>query len=166
VQKRRYAWESIHAWVSDPFALASAKITLPAQAEYSVQPRRDNFRRLPVRPYHTLHSPGSVPARRAGTGTDFWGVRLYHPGDSLRWLDWRLTARHPGQLFTKEFEQEEVADIGLILDARQQMTCVVKTAFQHSVRAAASRRGSIRHRQPACSRRRIFPGISWAGKAS
>ena len=148
VQKRgRYAWDSIQAWVSDPFGLASAKITLPAQAEYSVQPRRDNFRRLPVRPYHTLHSPGSVPARRAGTGTDFWGVRLYHPGDSLRWLDWRLTARHPGQFFTKEFEQEEVADIGLILDARQQTDVRVgeDSLFEHSVRAAASLAEGLLH---------------------
>ena len=33
-------------------------------------------------------------------------------------IEWRRTARHPGRLFTREFEQEEIADIGLILDAR------------------------------------------------
>ena len=36
----------------------------------------------------------------------------------LRRLDWRLTARHPRQFFTKEFEQESIADVGLIVDAR------------------------------------------------
>jgi len=51
---------------------------------------------------------GSIPARLGGSGTDFFGVREYHPGDSLRSLDWRLTARHPRQFFTKEFEQEEM----------------------------------------------------------
>jgi uncharacterized protein (DUF58 family) len=141
LQKRgRYAWDSIQAWVSDPFGLAAAQLSIPAQAEYSIQPGRDNFRRLALRPNSTLHSPGSIPARLAGSGTDFWGVRLYHPGDSLRWLDWRMTARHPGQFFTKEFEQEEIADIGLILDARQQTDFVLgeDSLLEHSVRAAAS----------------------------
>jgi uncharacterized protein (DUF58 family) len=65
---------------------------------------------------------------------------LYQPGDSLRWLDWRLNARHPGQFFTREFEQEEVADIGLILDARRETDLCIgrENLFEHTVRAAAS----------------------------
>ncbi len=83
---------------------------------------------------------GSIPARLGGRGTDFWGVREYHPGDPLRRLDWRRTARHPGQFFSKEFEQEEIADIGLILDARQKTDLRVGEdgLFEHSARAAAS----------------------------
>lgn len=141
LQKRgRYAWDSISAWVGDPFGLAATELSLPAEAEISVQPELNNFRRLPLRPNSTIHSPGSVPARKAGTGTDFWGVRLYQPGDSLRRLDWRMNARHPDQFFTKEFEQEEIADIGLILDARSETDLCVgeDSLFEHSVRAAAS----------------------------
>jgi len=49
-------------------------------------------------------------------------------------------ARHPRQIFTKEFEQEEIADIGLILDARQKTDLSVgeDSLFEHSVRATAS----------------------------
>lgn len=139
-KRGRYAWDSIHALAGDPFGLVGRRITLPAQGEVSVRPQLDNFRRMPLRPDSTFHSPGSIPARKAGAGTDFWGVRLYQPGDSLRWIDWRMNARHPGKLFTKEFEQEEIADIGLILDARRETDLSVgeDSLFEHSVHAAAS----------------------------
>ncbi len=139
-KRGRYAWQSTRVRVSDPFGLVCADLALPALAEISIQPERENFQRLPLQPLRTLHTPGIIPAHRAGSGTDFWGVRLYHPGDSLRWLDWRLNARHPGQFFTREFEQEEAADIGLILDARRETDLRVgeDSLFEHSVRAAAS----------------------------
>jgi uncharacterized protein (DUF58 family) len=103
-------------------------------------PEYNRFQRLNIRPRGTLHSPGSIPARLAGSGTDFWGIREYHPGDSLRWLDWRLVARHPRQFFTKEFEQEEIADIGLILDARQKAYVQVDgdELFEYAVSATSS----------------------------
>ncbi|TLN21988.1 DUF58 domain-containing protein, partial [bacterium] len=70
----------------------------------------------------------------------FWGVRDYAPGDSLRWIDWRKVARHPRQLFSKEFEREEMADIGLMLDARAVTNLKYGSAslFDYSVDAAAS----------------------------
>ncbi len=135
-----YAWKTVRAVASDPFGLVEAEYLLPARAEIEIQPERGPLRRLPLHPPGTLHSPGSIPARIGGTGTDFWGVREYHPGDSLRWLDWRLTARHPRKFFTKEFEQEEIADIGLILDAREKtdLRREEDSLFEHSVSATAT----------------------------
>jgi uncharacterized protein (DUF58 family) len=139
-ERGRYAWKSIHAVACDPFGLIEHAVELPATAEVQLQPELRKFRPFPLRSQRTLHSAGSIPARRGGSGTDFWGVREYHPGDPLRRLDWRLTARHPHMFFTKEFEQEEIADIGLILDARRKTDLQVKddSLFEHSVRAAAS----------------------------
>lgn len=166
-KRGRYAWDSIHTWAGDPFGLVGRQITLPAQGEVSVGPQLDNFRRLPLRTDSTFHSPGPIPARKAGAGTDFWGVRLYQPGDSLRWIDWRMNARHPGQLFTKEFEQEEIADIGLILDARSETNLNVgdDSLFEHSVHAAASLADGFIHQGHRVSLLvlrdriiRVFPG--------
>jgi uncharacterized protein (DUF58 family) len=139
-KRGRYTWKLIRVRIGDPLGLLVTDLTLPAAAEIIVQPERDNFKRLPLHPYNTLHAPGLIPARQAGSGTDFWGVRPYHLGDSLRWLDWRLNARHPGQFFTREFEHEEAADIGLILDARSETDLTVGEAslFEYSVRSAAS----------------------------
>jgi uncharacterized protein (DUF58 family) len=136
----QYSWKMLQAIASDPLGLFTIERSLPAPTDYYVQPGYSKFQRLNIRPRGTLHSPGSIPARLAGSGTDFWGVREYHPGDSLRWLDWRLIARHPRQYFTKEFEQEEIADIGLILDARQKAYLRIgeDNLFEYAVSAASS----------------------------
>ena len=118
-ERGSFIWKTIRVKVSDPFGLIETELDLPAEAKIQVRPELNKFRPFPLRPQRTLHSAGSIPARLGGSGTDFWGVREYHPGDPLRRLDWRLTARHPHKFFTKEFEQEEIADIGLILDARR-----------------------------------------------
>jgi uncharacterized protein (DUF58 family) len=70
---------------------------------------------------------------------EFFGVREYQPGDPLRWINGRASARHPRNLYINEFEQERVADVGLILDAREQSDVRTPegTLFEYSVRATA-----------------------------
>jgi uncharacterized protein (DUF58 family) len=135
-----FSWNSIPIVVSDPLGLVETEMFLPASAMIQIRPQIKKFKAIPFRPHSTLHSPGSIPARLGGSGTDFFGIREYHSGDSLRWLDWRLTARHPRKFFTKEFEQEEIAEIGLILDARQstELRVGVESLFEHSLGATAS----------------------------
>jgi uncharacterized protein (DUF58 family) len=139
-ERGSFAWKTIRAKISDPFGLIETELDLPAEAKIQVRPEFNKFRPFPLRPQRTLHSAGSIPARLGGSGTDFWGVREYYPGDPLRRLDWRLTARHPHKFFTKEFEQEEIADIGLILDARQKTNLRIGAGslFEHAARATAS----------------------------
>jgi len=136
----RYRWQAIRVIAADPFGLFASELMLPALAELEVQPRAGKYRTLSLPPCATLHSPGTLPARLAGSGTDFWGVREYYPGDPLRRIDWHLAARHPGRFFTREFEQEEVADTGIILDARCKADIRLgnESLFEHSVRAAGS----------------------------
>jgi len=135
-----FSWNSIRIVVSDPLGLIETEMLLPANAMVQIRPQIKKFKAIPFRPHSTLHSPGSIPARLGGSGTDFFGVREYHSGDSLRWLDWRLTARHPRKYFTKEFEQEEIAEIGLILDARQSTELRVgeESLFESSLGVTAS----------------------------
>lgn len=136
----QFRWESLQAAASDPLGLIQTHLEVPTQAAIQVTPDVERFARLPVRPLRTLHLAGSIPARLGGSGTDFWGIREYQPGDPLRRLDWHHAARHPGSKFTREFEQEEIAEIGLILDARQSADIQAEndSLFEHSTRAAAS----------------------------
>jgi uncharacterized protein (DUF58 family) len=71
---------------------------------------------------------------------DFFGIREYQLGDPRRWINWRVSARHPHTLFTNEFEQERIADVGLILDARQRSEVRINglSLFEHAVHATAS----------------------------
>lgn len=135
-----FTWQTLHAVAYDPFGLFPCPRELPAPGGIVVQPALKRLKPFPLRPDSTLHSPGLIPARTGGGGTDFWGVREYHPGDPLRRLDWRRTARHPKEIFTKELEQEEIADIALVLDARHSSSilCGGRNLFEHTVGAAAS----------------------------
>jgi uncharacterized protein (DUF58 family) len=135
-----YSWSAIHACASDPFGLFDRECDIPAAGEIFVHPAPMHIHPMRIRPRFTLHSAGPNPSRLAGSGTDFWSVREYQAGDSLRRLNWRLAARHPRKLFTNEFEREEVADFGFILDARR-LTSAGATEgalFEYSVSAAAS----------------------------
>jgi uncharacterized protein (DUF58 family) len=93
-----------------------------------------------IRPLRTRGHAGPVPARQGGSGIDFFGVREYQPGDPRRWINWRASARHPAALYTNEFQQERIADVGLMLDARSRHDVRVSghSLFEHSIRATAS----------------------------
>jgi uncharacterized protein (DUF58 family) len=139
--KRGYFfWNTLRVIVSDPLGVVETHYQLAAKGEVKIQPQLKRFKPIMIHPHSTLHSPGSIPARLGGSGTNFWGVREYHPGDSLRWLDWRLTARYPHKFFTKEFEQEEIAEIGIILDARNKVEVKKgeESLFEYGVGAASS----------------------------
>jgi uncharacterized protein (DUF58 family) len=135
-----YSWNSVRAVESDPFFLFELPHDFPASAKVQVRPDLIRLRQLPIRPRFTRHIPGSIPARLPGSGTNFFGVREYRIGDPLRRIHWRMMARFPQKIFTKEFEQDEVADIGLILDTRNLngKHSESEPLFDHAVRATAS----------------------------
>jgi len=64
-------------------------------------------------------SGGSV-SRRLGRGLDFAEVREYQPGDDVRMIDWRVTAR-TGKTHTKLFVEERERPILLLIDFRSNM---------------------------------------------
>ncbi len=105
-----------------------------------VHPAPLQIRPLNLHPQATLPTAGPISARKAGLGTDFWGIREYRAGDSLRRINWRLAARHRKKFFTNEYEREEIADFGLILDARKRSDDdeMESALFEHSVSAVAT----------------------------
>lgn len=135
-----YVWKSMQAIATDPFGLFETKKDIPANGELLVRPASLKLNSIALRPRDTLHTPGSISIRLSGSSTDFLGIRQYRPGDSLRHLNWRLSARHPRRFFTNEYEREEIADFGLILDARRLTNAhaVEETLFESSIGAAAS----------------------------
>lgn len=135
-----YSWNAIHASASDPLGLFELERDIPAFAEILIRPAPMKLRHVSFKPRSTLHAAGPIPARLAGSGTDFFGIREYRAGDSLRRLNWRLAARHPRKLFTNEYEREEIADFGLIVDARKLTDAdeMEETLFENSICAAAS----------------------------
>lgn len=64
-------------------------------------------------------SGGSV-SRRLGRGLDFAEVREYQPGDDVRMIDWKVTARS-GRAHTKLFVEERERPVLLVVDFRAAM---------------------------------------------
>lgn len=59
--------------------------------------------------------PGEVVSKTAGRGTEFLEVREYAPGDELRFINWKATARKR-RLMTNKYALEKIADILLVID--------------------------------------------------
>jgi len=80
---------------------------------------------LLVGPHHT---------RFRGRGIEFEEVRAYHPGDDVRSIDWRVTARS-GKPHTKLFREERERPVVLLVDQSLSMFFGSKNCFK-SVMAA------------------------------
>jgi uncharacterized protein (DUF58 family) len=135
-----YRFDELTAAARDPLGLFASSMPFSAPAQFSVMPRVVPVKRVAIRPPRTGIYAGLVPARQGGPGVEFFGVREYQPGDPLRWINERASARHRQKFFVNEFEQERVVDVGLILDAREKSDVQVagKSLFEAGVQATAT----------------------------
>ena len=77
---------------------------------------------------------GGYLSRTKGRGMEFDEVRLYQPGDDLRSIDWRVTAR-TGKTHTKLFREERERPVFISVDYRASMQFATRGVFK-SVQAA------------------------------
>lgn len=139
-ERGSYEFSELSIQATDHFGVFITQKLFSAIRNVTILPTFDRIRSVPIRPIRTRGHAGSIPSRQAGSGTAFFGVREYQSGDPRQWMNWRLSARNPDQLFTNEFEQERIADVGLILDARKRTNVATErgSIFDFSVRATAS----------------------------
>jgi uncharacterized protein (DUF58 family) len=135
-----YNLNSINVVARDPFGLVRKIKSFPIQGKLFVVPPVLRLKNVVIRPRHTRVFSGIVPSRTGGTGIDFLAVREYREGDPTHWINWRISARYPSKLFANEFEQERVADVGIVLDGRIRTNLFAgdHSLFEYSVLAAAT----------------------------
>ena len=63
---------------------------------------------------------GLRQSRHRGRGVDFDEVRIYQPGDDVRTIDWRVTAR-TSKVHTKVFREEKERPVFVLVDQRRKM---------------------------------------------
>ncbi|RMG11260.1 MAG: DUF58 domain-containing protein [Planctomycetota bacterium] len=59
---------------------------------------------------------GAYHSAFKGRGMEFEDVREYQPGDSIRSIDWNVTARSQGQAFVKTYREERELTVLLLVD--------------------------------------------------
>ena len=80
---------------------------------------------------------GTHASRLRGRGIDFAEVRGYQPGDDIRSMDWRVTAR-TGEPHIKVFREERERPVLLVTDLRSTMNFGTRRALKRVVAADIS----------------------------
>jgi uncharacterized protein (DUF58 family) len=100
-----------------------------------VLPKPEEFAAPAAHPF-TRALSGTHVARVSGEGIEPAGVREYRPGDPLRRVNWRVTARR-GDLYVTEQRPERNAEVVLFLDTFVDRGPEGATTLDVAVRAAA-----------------------------
>lgn len=77
---------------------------------------------------------GAHPSRFRGRGMDYQESRAYQPGDDVRSMDWRVTAR-AGLPYVKMYEEERERPVMLLVDLNPGMFFATRGAFKSVVAA-------------------------------
>jgi uncharacterized protein (DUF58 family) len=127
-----------------------------------VQPSSDELirlrllaRDLPLNQHHALRSVivGCHRSQFRGRGMDYEESRSYQPGDDIRNMDWRVTARS-GRAHVKVYEEERERPVVIMADFGPGMFFATQGAFRigallyngkhHELRPTGGQRGALR----------------------
>jgi uncharacterized protein (DUF58 family) len=110
----RYELGPTQVTVGDPFGLFSRQCEFPAQTSIVIYPRTVDLPGFRA-PDGDLPGGGRRRQRVPYTTAMATGIRDYQPGDPFNRIHWPNSARQ-GRLLVKEFEQDPIADIWVVLD--------------------------------------------------
>jgi uncharacterized protein (DUF58 family) len=120
----------------DPLGFASWQWVADRRRPVKVFPREEAVRSL-LRPVETQVFSGNHAARQKAEGIEFADLREFVPGDRVRRINWRATARH-GELWVNEQHPERNADVVIFLDAFSEVSREGRSTLDLAVRASAS----------------------------
>lgn len=101
-----------------------------------IYPAPERLRRL-LAPARTQAATGSEVSPVRAEGVEFAETRPFVPGDRVRSVNWRATARR-GSLVVNERHPERNADVVIFLDSFAEARAADEGTFEHAVRAAAT----------------------------
>lgn len=108
----------------------------PPQHELRVYPRPEQLRDL-FPPARTQAASGNEVARTRGDGIEFADTRAFVPGDRLRAVNWRASARRD-TLVVNVRHPERSADVVLFLDSFAEAREADEGTLERAVRVAAT----------------------------
>ncbi|MDZ4861674.1 MAG: DUF58 domain-containing protein [Candidatus Hydrogenedentes bacterium] len=129
---------------SFPFGLIEARRRFDIETEVLVYPRVLAARTALI---DQLRGNGELPKVAQGPGDEFFSLREYVPGDDLRFISWRASAR-TGTLLVKELEQQTARYVVIVFDSRlRQDVEDFYERFEESVELIASIAVTLLNRQ-------------------
>lgn len=135
----------IYLRTRDPLGLLSWEGVLAHPPSLRVYPKEDTLRRI-VRPRDTQVFSGSEVARRKGEGIEFADMRPWTPGDTLKRVNWRASARR-GEVWVNESHPERNTDVILFVDSFADARQGGTGTLDFAVRATAALADAYIHRR-------------------
>ncbi|HKC22496.1 MAG TPA: DUF58 domain-containing protein [Gaiellaceae bacterium] len=126
----------IYLRAHDPFGLFVHETTLDRRQPLKVYPSEEHVRDL-LKPLETQVFAGNHVAREKGEGIEFADLRPFVPGDRIRHVNWRATARR-GELWINEHHAERNADVVLLLDSFAEARRGDRSTLDPALRAAGT----------------------------
>jgi uncharacterized protein (DUF58 family) len=129
------AFGDLHVRALGPLGLAARQWKLPLARTVPVYP---DLRALATLPGATRLEPGGVRARGHHEGREFAALRGYVPGDDVRSIDWKATARRGGPV-VREWQPERNQILWILLDCGRHLSARLadgRTKLDHAVDAA------------------------------
>ena len=120
----------------DPLRLVVWEQRFPHSHRLKAYPREVELRRI-LSPLETQAFAGNEVARAKGDGIEYADLRGYVPGDRLRSINWRATARR-GDLVVNERHPERNTDVVLFVDSFYEVRGEGGGTLDDAVRAAST----------------------------
>jgi uncharacterized protein (DUF58 family) len=114
-RRGRYVLGPMSVHLDDSFGFHNYSESIAGRDQVLILPKVENLRSLELRARRVGPWPGNVLSRNVGPGTDFFELRPYSPGDDLKRINWKASAKQR-RLVTNEFERERVTDVMLVID--------------------------------------------------
>jgi uncharacterized protein (DUF58 family) len=121
-----------HDW----FGLFRHEGVIDRRRPLKVYPSEENVRNL-LRPVETQVFAGNHVARQKGEGIEFADLRPFVPGDRIRHVNWRASARR-GELWINEHHAERNADVVILLDSFAEARSGDRSTLDPALRAAGT----------------------------
>lgn len=124
--------------IAGPLGLAFRQVTFPTERRLAVVPGIESIRRYELLALvGRLRELGLRSTRWRGAGTSFASLREYAPGEDLRRIDWKASARR-GKWISREYEAERSQNVWILLDAGRRMTAELsgRARFEYAIPAA------------------------------
>ncbi len=116
-RRGRYEFTSMEMRTTDPSLLFQKRNQVSCPATLRVLPLVEELRRPRVVPSRVRMDAGNVPSKLLGQGYEFFSIREYAPGDEIRRINWKASARRDLPL-TNELLTERSGDVVIVVDGR------------------------------------------------
>jgi len=138
VARRRGAFGAGRVTISCgwPFGLIRSRRSFEVPSRITIAPRYVELPEWPFLEPRSAAPGGHASGDRAGDGVDMAGLREHRPGDPLRAIHWRSSARRD-HLVVREFEEAPREGLALVLSGRDHGSGP-DSSFEVLVSAAAS----------------------------